>query len=226
MPALASLLIAAGPSPSALRAAPPGCGDLLEAYWGCVGAHEAPEQQICEALGGEQLGRCRHGGRRSSATAATSAPDGALSGECYRYVSEAAATAGFRYPKVLMGVVYAESRGDPLAVTRSAANGKLHVGCAQLSPSIKRRYSVVDRTDPRQNLEGAAAYLRDLTERFGGDVVLGVASFNRGPARVARARGYCDLPNLAYLVQVFQVARGPRFVARRLRCAEKPEASR
>lgn len=46
----------------------------------------------------------------------------------------------------------------------------------------------VDPTDPVQNLEGAARYMRQQLDRFG-DPALALAAYNAGPSRVAKANG-------------------------------------
>jgi soluble lytic murein transglycosylase-like protein len=51
------------------------------------------------------------------------------------------------------------------------------------------RYLGVDPDDPLANLEGGARYLRELLNRFGGDLEKALAAYNAGPGRVQQAGG-------------------------------------
>lgn len=83
-------------------------------------------------------------------------------------------------PDLLAALVHQESgwRSD-------ARSAKGAIGLAQLMPATARQLGV-DPLDPASNLLGGARYLRDMLDRFGGDVVLALAAYNAGPARVAR----------------------------------------
>ena len=61
-------------------------------------------------------------------------------------------------------------------------------GVMQLMPGTARQLGV-DPTDRRQNIYGGAAYLARMINEFGGDVTLGLAAYNAGPAAVRRYRG-------------------------------------
>jgi len=88
------------------------------------------------------------------------------------------------HPELLHAVIRVESSYDPEAVSRTGA-----VGLMQLMPDTARRYGVVDRTDPTENLRGGAAYLRDLLELFDYDLKLALAGYNAGENAVIR-NGY------------------------------------
>ena len=80
---------------------------------------------------------------------------------------------------LLHAVVRAESAYDPNAVSKGGA-----VGLMQLMPDTARGLGVTDRTDPGQNLDGGARYLKKLLEVFKQDVRLALAAYNAGPGAV------------------------------------------
>ncbi|MGH8240086.1 MAG: lytic transglycosylase domain-containing protein, partial [Steroidobacteraceae bacterium] len=53
-------------------------------------------------------------------------------------------------------------------------------------PDTARRYGVADARDAAQNIQGGTLYLKDLLERFGGNVRLAVAAYNAGEGAVIR----------------------------------------
>jgi soluble lytic murein transglycosylase-like protein len=61
-------------------------------------------------------------------------------------------------------------------------------GHGQLMPATARDLGVSNRLDPKENLLGAARYLRQMLERFG-VVHLAVSAYNAGPGAVERAGG-------------------------------------
>ena len=52
----------------------------------------------------------------------------------------------------------------------------------------------VDPHDPAANLQGGAAYLRVLLDRFDGDLVKAIAAYNAGPGAIDRHRGVPPYP--------------------------------
>lgn len=95
-------------------------------------------------------------------------------------IEEAARRQGLRVDLV-HAIIEVESAYRPDAVSRAGA-----VGLMQLMPKTARRYGVDDSTDPRQNLAGGTAYLRDLDALYGGDLRLVLAAYNAGEEAVAR----------------------------------------
>lgn len=90
-------------------------------------------------------------------------------------------------PSLLEAVVWQESRWRENAVSPVGARG-----LAQLMPGTAH-YLGVDASDPFQNLEGGARYLREQLDRFDGDLEKALAAYNAGPGRVERAGG---IPNI------------------------------
>lgn len=87
-------------------------------------------------------------------------------------------------PELLHAVISAESAYNPLARSPKGARGLM-----QLMPATAKRYGVEDSYDPLQNIQGGAAYLRDLLTLFGNDLQLAVAAYNAGEGMVMR-HGY------------------------------------
>ncbi len=84
-------------------------------------------------------------------------------------------------PLLLHALVAVESGYDARARSPKGA-----LGLMQLMPETARRYRVRDLLDPAQNVAGGTAYLRDLLERFEGELPLALAAYNAGEAAVLR----------------------------------------
>lgn len=87
-------------------------------------------------------------------------------------------------PALLHAVIAVESGYNPAAVSPKGA-----VGLMQLMPETAKRYDVVDRADPEQNIRGGAQYLRDLLNRFNQDMSLTLAAYNAGEKAVMQYGG-------------------------------------
>jgi soluble lytic murein transglycosylase-like protein len=96
---------------------------------------------------------------------------------------EAAATAYGLSPALVKSVAWQESRFRQHAVSTAGARGVM-----QLMPATARELGV-DPDDTRQNIQGGAAYLRQMLDRFDGDLTKALAAYNAGPGRVERHRG-------------------------------------
>ena len=101
----------------------------------------------------------------------------AANGELSSYISSAAQKYNVD-PRLISAVVEAESGGDQSAVSSVGA-----IGVMQLMPSTAASLGV-NPYDEAQNVEGGTKYLRQLLDRFGGDVRKAVAAYNAGPAAV------------------------------------------
>ena len=86
--------------------------------------------------------------------------------------------------KLLAAVVRKESAGVPCAVSPVGA-----MGLMQLMPATAAGAGVRDPFEPKQNLEGGARLLRQLLERYDGNVALALGAYNAGPASVDQYQG-------------------------------------
>ena len=96
------------------------------------------------------------------------------------HVREAAKAANVR-PELLHALIHAESSYQPGARSPSGA-----MGLMQLMPGVLQRYNVREPLDPRQNIHAGARYVRELLDRFEGNVTLVLAAYNAGEHAVIR----------------------------------------
>jgi soluble lytic murein transglycosylase-like protein len=82
---------------------------------------------------------------------------------------------------LLHAVISAESAYDTNAISRAGA-----VGLMQLMPETAKRYGVVNRRNPVDNVDGGARYLRDLLAMFKNDLQLTLAAYNAGEGAVKK----------------------------------------
>lgn len=83
--------------------------------------------------------------------------------------------------KLVHAVIQAESAYNATAISSAGA-----VGLMQLMPETARRYGVMDRNSPDQNIDGGTRYLKDLIRLFDSNMDLVVAAYNAGENAVIR----------------------------------------
>ena len=105
----------------------------------------------------------------------------------YRQAARHAARKHGLDPDMFVRMIQQESSFNPNAVSPKGAGG-----LGQLMPETAKELGV-DPSNPLQNLDGSARYLRQQMDRFGSPS-LALAAYNAGPARVAKAGG---IPNIA-----------------------------
>jgi soluble lytic murein transglycosylase-like protein len=101
---------------------------------------------------------------------------------------ESAAKAQKLPPKLLRSVIAQESGFRACAVSKKGAKGLM-----QLMPATAEQFGVEDPFEPIANVGAGAKFLRQLLEKFGGDLALALAAYNAGPAAVEEAKGIPDI---------------------------------
>jgi soluble lytic murein transglycosylase-like protein len=76
------------------------------------------------------------------------------------------------------------------------------MGLMQLMPDTARELGVEDPYDPRQNIMGGTRYLRQLIDRYGGDVRTALTAYNWGMGNVARHPEKIPDETVAYVERV------------------------
>ncbi len=101
-------------------------------------------------------------------------------------------------PELIRSVVAAESDFQVQAVSSAGAQGLM-----QLMPETAAELGVEDRFDPRQNLLGGSRYLKQLLEKYEGDLDKTLAAYNWGQGNVDR-KGLAQMPQETrdYLLKV------------------------
>jgi soluble lytic murein transglycosylase-like protein len=122
-------------------------------------------------------------------------------------IGELISQAATRYalnPELLHAVAWKESHFHSNAISPKGA-----VGIMQLMPDTARALGI-DQYDPAQNIQGGAAYLRQMLNRYGENTSLALAAYNAGPGAVDR---FCAVPPFAetqnYVSAIIGAVPGP-----------------
>ena len=92
-------------------------------------------------------------------------------------------------PKLIRAVMEQESGLRPCALSPKGAQGLM-----QLMPETSGQLGVGDAFDAKENVEGGARYLKELLDKYKGDVSLALAAYNAGPTAVDQAGRIPEIP--------------------------------
>jgi hypothetical protein len=114
-------------------------------------------------------------------------PDNASRSDIEKMIDQVAEKVSLA-PELIHAVVAAESDFQPHAVSPVGAQGLM-----QLMPATAAELGVQDSFDPRQNLLGGSQYLKQLLNKYDGDLDSALAAYNWGQGNVDR-KGLAQMP--------------------------------
>ena len=141
----------------------------------------------------------------ASAAASESSP-----AEAWRHyaTNSTSSVPGFRFPHetcfkaaalaydlpytLLLAVARGESDFDPMARSKANAHGVMQI----LWPTTAHHLGIFRLSqlyEPCTNIDAGARYLREMLERYSGNIHLALAAYNYGPERISRTGG--DIPD-------------------------------
>lgn len=101
---------------------------------------------------------------------------------------------------LIKAVIKAESNFNPTAVSSAGARGLM-----QLMPGTAHSLGVNDSFDPEQNVMAGTRFLRDLLDRYNGNMDSALAAYNWGPGNVDRRPEHIPRETQDYLARVKQL---------------------
>lgn len=120
-----------------------------------------------------------------------------------RWLEPIIARASSRYgvdAGLIKAVIKAESNFNPNAVSSAGARGLM-----QLMPGTARNLGVGNSFDPEQNVMAGTRFLRNLLDRYNGDIDSTLAAYNWGPANVDKNPDRLPRETRNYLSRVKQL---------------------
>lgn len=92
--------------------------------------------------------------------------------------------------EIIRAVAWKESRYNPNAVSKAGAQGIM-----QIMPETGKELGLEDPFNIKQNVDAGAKYLKQMLDRYKGDLKKALAAYNAGPGNVDKAGG--NVPKIA-----------------------------
>jgi soluble lytic murein transglycosylase-like protein len=92
-------------------------------------------------------------------------------------------------PALVREVARQESAFRPCAISPKGAEGLM-----QLMPATQAQFAVRDPFDPQESLSAGATLLKQLLDRYHGDLALALSAYNAGMTRVDRTFSVPEIP--------------------------------
>jgi len=153
---------------------------LSEVKKDSVVAKQGRAEKLAEAAGLQSGPRSAQASRRVFGRV----PSDNASGEVIERSIQKAAARYSLSPGLIRGVIRAESNFQADAVSSAGAKGLM-----QLMPETAGDLGVTKPFDIQQNIDGGSRYLRQMLDRFGGNLKLALAAYNAGPGAVEKYEG-------------------------------------
>lgn len=115
---------------------------------------------------------------------------------CYHPIILAASLRYRVDPALVKAIIMAESGYNPTAISKKGAAGLM-----QLMPATANSLGVEDVFNPEHNVYGGVKYIRQLVNRFDGNLVLAIAAYNAGISNVRKYEGIPPFKATHYYVK-------------------------
>jgi soluble lytic murein transglycosylase-like protein len=103
-------------------------------------------------------------------------------------IEEASASNGVS-PELVREVARQESGFKPCAVSFRGAEGIM-----QLMPATQSQFAVANPFDVKENMDAGTKLLKQLLDRYGGDLTKALSAYNAGAGRVDKSGDVPDIP--------------------------------
>lgn len=124
----------------------------------------------------------------SSPTTAVPGCDGLSQPELNLMIEEASAKNGVS-PELVREVARQESGFKPCVVSSRGAEGIM-----QLMPATQNQFAVANPFDVKENIDAGTKLLKQLLDRYSGDLTKALSAYNAGAGRVDKSGAVPDFP--------------------------------